>query len=53
MIKSNYQKIKAEIFKLSTLGKMKPLSNEAKTTRIKQSRLKNDELGYFTALDNL
>ncbi len=48
-------KIKAEIFKLSTLSKlMSPINvNEERKEKGISSKLKNDELGYFNSLENL
>ena len=53
MSKSNYHKIKAEIFKLSTLNKFITQPKMTTKNSLKTSRLVNDELGYFSALDNL
>ncbi len=51
MIKTNYQKLKAEIFKLSILNKLQP--TEASKGMPRSEQLKSDELGYFSGLENL
>lgn len=56
MSKKNHQKIKAELFKLSTLSKLIPrstINEEKKYVKRISSGIKNDELGYFSSLDNL
>lgn len=53
MIKNNYQKIKAEIFKLSILNKLQPENKESSKGMPRSRQLKNDELGYFSGLENL
>ena len=51
MLKTNYQKLKAEIFKLSILNKYQPESSSKGMPSSEQ--LKSDELGYFSGLENL
>ena len=53
MSKNKYQKIKAEIFKLSTLNKF-VLDHKMITKHSHNiSKMKSDEFGYFSTLDNL
>jgi len=53
MSKNKYHKIKAEIFKLSILNKIAIVPKNTKRHSLDIRKLKNDELGYFSTLDNL
>lgn len=53
MSKNKYLQIKAEIFKISTLKKFVLDPKNPTNHSLSLSKLKNDELGYFSTLNNL